>query len=328
MPPEIYCNNPPGIISNSDQWTQASNTQPQPASYIPTDVTNNSPSNECSNTYSNVITFTIQEGSNVNISLRGRWSDGSYISTPWDLSLSPNIVSRGEGSRSNDIPFYLIRRGNQVTIGIKHGFTGILNIGGRDYDTSRLTQIPEISPAPNQITSPPQTQQARQSPPPAQPVQSNTRDDYINSQIDIFLIPQSSIYPNSRRVFTPEQKSNAIRELLRREDNISQIDKNRAVSELIRLINDRDTRSELRSVAAAALGTFGTGSLEAERTLISLLGHHDWLVQGEAANALGNIGNSREAFNALNGLLESRFEYVRNNAHTARTRILERIGAN
>lgn len=135
-------------------------TVSQAQTTTPTDIEVNAAADSCSNTYSSIVTFTVPENSNINISLTGRWSDGSYISRPWDLSIAPNIVSRGTAGRSNEVPFYLMRRGNQIIIGIKHGFTGTLNIGGREVSTTVQTSsdsfqqnpVPVQQPNPNLIS--------------------------------------------------------------------------------------------------------------------------------------------------------------------------------
>lgn len=113
-----------------------------PAVHQPTDVAVSEPSADCSDTYSSIITFTVPEGQLANINYTGRWSNGSYIDSnnPWNASVTPNTTS------INNSAIHLIRNGNQVTIGVRRGFTGTFTIGNRTINSNEVQPAQPVVP--------------------------------------------------------------------------------------------------------------------------------------------------------------------------------------
>lgn len=145
-------------------YSQSYQAPPPPPQHTPTDIAVSEPSDGCRSTYSSIITFTVPDGHVTGMTINGSWGNGTSIpSSGWQYLISP-----GNSSSSNfqNSAITYTRNGNQVTIGVRHGFTGTLNIGGRAIST-QIQQTPSVPELQNPIqgTTPPTVT----GPPPSQP---------------------------------------------------------------------------------------------------------------------------------------------------------------
>ncbi len=114
-----------------------------------------------------------------------------------------------------------------------------------------------------------------------------------------------------------------------RGENYPQVARTQAVTALISLLSNGNTPTELKIIAAAALGVISHDLPQAIKTqavtaLIPLLSHRNLEVQGAAVRALGNIGqDSSQAVAALAPRQNSDSQFIRNSATAALSRILE-----